>query len=64
LYSKRFVDAYKEDNYAITGFIDSHDELEFTIHKDQDDGIITLEDRVYRKEKLESFMKRNKNHWA
>jgi len=45
LYSKRFVDAYedliyKEDNYAITGFIDIHDELEFTIIKTKMMGLL------------------------
>ncbi|HIP12022.1 MAG TPA: hypothetical protein EYG73_04785 [Arcobacter sp.] len=43
---------YKKDDYTIKGFINSHDELEFTIYKDKDGGFITLEDRDYNEKEL------------
>ena len=42
----------KQDNYAITGFINSSSNLEHNIYKQIDGGCIDLEDRVYRKDEL------------
>jgi len=43
---------YEEDGYAITGFINSHGNLEHNIYKQVDGGCIDLEDRVYSKDEL------------
>jgi len=58
---------YKQDNYAITGFINSNGELEHNIYKQVDGGCIDLEDRAYSKDELlelleielEDFVNRN-----
>ena len=43
---------YEQRDYAITGFINSHGELEHNLYKQVDGGCIDLEDRVYRKDEL------------
>ena len=43
---------HEEDNYAITGFINSKGDLEYNIYKQVDGGCIDLEDRVYSKDEL------------
>ena len=58
---------YAQDGYAITGFINSHGELEHNIYKQVDGGCINLADRVYGKDELlelletelEDFIDRN-----
>ena len=43
---------YEQDNYAITGFINSKGDLEYNIYKQDDGGWIDLVDRIYSKDKL------------
>ena len=43
---------YEKDDYAITGFINFNGNLEHTIYKKVDGGIIDLEKRDYNKNKL------------
>ena len=43
---------YEQGDYAITGFINLHGELEHNMYKQVDGGCIDLEDRVYRKDEL------------
>ena len=43
---------YEQDDYAITGFINSNGDLEHNIHKQVDGGYIDLEDRGYSKNEL------------
>ena len=43
---------HEQDNYAITGFINSKGDLEYNIYKQVDGGCIDLEDRVYGKDEL------------
>ena len=43
---------HEQDNYAITGFINSKGDLEYNIYKQVDGGCIDLEDRVYSKDEL------------
>jgi hypothetical protein len=58
---------YEQDNYTITGFINSNGDLEHNIYKQVDGGCIDLEDRVYAKDELlnlleielEDFVNRN-----
>jgi len=58
----------EQDDYAITGFINSNGDLEHNIYKQVDGGYIDLEDRVYRKDELlellevelDDFVNRNK----
>jgi hypothetical protein len=58
---------YEQDNYTITGFINSNGDLEHNIYKQVDGGCIDLEDRVYAKDELlnlleielEGFVNRN-----
>jgi len=58
---------YEQDDYAITGFINSNGDLEHNIYKQADGGCIDLEDRVYSKDELlelleielEDFVNRN-----
>lgn len=47
---------YNQGVYTITGFINSHGELEFSILSDVDGGCLTLEDRKYHKEELLDFL--------
>ena len=58
---------YEQDDYAITGFINSNGDLEHNIYKQVDGGCIDLEDRIYSKDELlelletelEDFVNRN-----
>ena len=43
---------YEQDDYAITGFINSNGDLEHNIYKQVDGGYIDLEDRGYSKNEL------------
>ena len=43
---------YEQDDYAITGFINSNGDLEHNIYKQVDGGYIDLEDRIYTKNEL------------
>ena len=43
---------HEQDNYTITGFINSNGNLEHNIYKQVDGGWIDLEDRVYSKDEL------------
>jgi len=43
---------YEQDDYVITGFINSKGDLEHNIYKQVDGGCIDLEDRVYGKDEL------------
>ncbi len=43
---------YEEDERAITGFINSRDELEYSVYKQVDGGCINLENKEYRKDRL------------
>ena len=43
---------YEQDDYAITGFINSSGDLEHNIYKQVDGGCIDLKDRVYSKDEL------------
>ena len=60
---------YEEDERAITGFINSSGDLEYSIYEYADGGFIDLEDKVYDKEELtklletelEDFTNRNKS---
>ena len=60
---------YEEDEWAITGFINSSGDLEYSIYEYADGGFIDLEDRAYNKEELtklletelEDFTNRNKS---
>jgi len=57
----------EQDDYAITGFINSNGDLEHNIYKQVDGGYLDLDDRVYTKDallglletELEDFMNRN-----
>jgi hypothetical protein len=45
---KNFEDIlYEQDEYAITGFINSRGDLEHNIYKQVDGGVIDLKDRTY-----------------
>ncbi|HHD81079.1 MAG TPA: hypothetical protein ENK99_05775 [Campylobacterales bacterium] len=48
---------YEEDEHAIIGFINSSGNLEFSLYKTLDGGVITLEDKVYQQEKLLELLK-------
>jgi len=58
---------YEQDEYAITGFINSRGNLEHNIYKQVDGGVIDLKDRTYHKGELlnllelelEDFVTRN-----
>ncbi len=58
---------YEQDDYAITGFINSNGDLEHNIYKQVDGGCIDLEGRIYSKDELlelletelEDFVNRN-----
>ena len=58
---------YEQDDYSITGFINSNGDLEHNIYKQVDGGCIDLEDRIYSKDELlelletelEDFVNRN-----
>jgi len=58
---------YEEDERAITGFINSNGELEYSVYKQVDGGSIDLEDRECNKDRLlellqtelDDFTKRN-----
>ena len=60
---------YEENERAISGFINTSGELEYSIYKCEDGGFIDLEDREYNKEELtklletelEDFIDRNKS---
>ena len=60
---------YEEDERAITGFINSSGDLEYSVYKCVDGGFIDLEDRVYDKDELvdllsielDTFIERNKS---
>jgi superfamily II helicase len=47
---------YKQDNYAISGFINSNGNLEHNIYKQTDGGYIDLEARVYSKDELSKLL--------
>jgi len=47
---------YEQDDYAITGFINSNGDLEHIIYKQVDGGYIDLEDRIYSKDELLEFL--------
>ena len=61
--------SYKDDEHLITGFINTQNELEYTIYKSLDGGTFSLEDRKYEKEEftdlleieLKDFIDRNKS---
>ena len=48
---------YEQDNYVITGFINSNGDLEHNIFKQIDGGCMDLEDRVYAKDELSALLK-------
>ena len=58
---------YEQDDYAITGFINSNGDLEHNIYRQVDGGCIDLEGRIYSKDELlelletelEDFVNRN-----
>jgi len=60
---------YEEDERAITGFMNSSGELEYSIYRQVDGGSIDLEDRVYCRNELvdllsielDTFIERNKS---
>jgi hypothetical protein len=43
---------YEQDGYAVIGFINSSEELEYTIYTSKDGGFIELENREYFKNEL------------
>jgi len=47
---------YEEDERAITGFINSSDDLEYSIYEYADGGFIDLENREYEKEELTDLL--------
>ena len=47
---------YEEDERAITGFINSSDDLEYSIYEYVDGGFIDLENREYEKEELTDLL--------
>lgn len=47
---------YEEDERAITGFINSSGDLEYSIYEYVDGGFIDLEDRDYDKEELSDLL--------
>jgi len=48
---------YEEDERAITGFINSSGELEYSVYKQVDGGCIDLEDKGYKKDRLLELLK-------
>ena len=58
---------YEQDDYSITGFINSNGDLEHNIYRQVDGGCIDLEGRIYSKDELlelletelEDFVNRN-----
>jgi hypothetical protein len=47
---------YEEDERAITGFINSSDDLEYSIYEYADGGFIDLENREYAKNELTDLL--------
>jgi hypothetical protein len=60
---------YHQDGYAITAFINSRGELEYTVYSPLDGGFMELEDKEYAKreltdllqEELNTFLHKNKS---
>ena len=55
---------YKEGERAITGFINSSGELEYSVYKQVDGGCIALEDKEYNKGRLLELMQIELDNFA
>ena len=47
---------YEQDGYAVTGFINSRGELEYTVYSPSDGGFMELEDKEYSKSELTDLL--------